>query len=96
LITAPVLSGVNTYLNFPEQAEKHRASYAGYYRVQQRIDLFLLWYVDVNSAAPKREELLKELDDISKEIETVFDKSLTLTATAYAKATAKLRPGTTA
>src|SRR5262245_48727965 len=31
LITAPVLSGVNTYLNFPEQAEKHRTSCAGYY-----------------------------------------------------------------
>jgi len=95
LISAPVLSGVNTFLNFPEQAEKHRASCAGYYRLQQRIDLFLLRYADVNSAATTREESLKELDDISKEIETVFDKSLTLTDRAYADAAAELRAGTT-
>lgn len=95
MIFAPVLTGVHTYLNDPQQAEKHQTSSARYYRLQQRIDLFILRYADVNSAASMREEALKELEDISKEIGTVFENSFTLTDKAYAAATAKLGAGTT-
>jgi hypothetical protein len=89
LIAAPVLTGVQTYLNHPEQAARHKASWAGYYRQQQRLDLFLLRYADVNSAATKRDEALKELEDITKEIGTVSDNSLMLTEEAYAVAAAE-------
>lgn len=90
LILAPVLTGVHTYLNDPQQAERHQASSARYYRLEQTIDRFLLRYTDANSATTKREEALKEFEDISKEIEAVTDNSLTLTDSAYAKATARL------
>lgn len=89
MILAPVFTGVNTYLNDPQQAEKHKISSDGYFLVQLHIDRFLLRYADVNSAAAKREEALKELEDISKEIGTVSDKSLTLTKEAYAAAAAE-------
>src|SRR4051794_24452001 len=51
LILAPMLTAVQAYLNHPEQADKHRVSWAGYYHLQQRIDLFLLRYADANGAA---------------------------------------------
>lgn len=86
LILAPVLTGVHAYVNDPEQAEKHKRSWAGYYRLQQRIDLFLLKYADANAEGDKREEAIKELDAISKEIESLRDDSITLTHRAYADA----------
>jgi len=45
----------------------------------------------VSSAATRREEALKELDDISKEIKTVSGNSLSVTERASADA-AKLFP----
>jgi hypothetical protein len=89
LILAPVLTGVQTYLNHPEQAKNHKVSWAGYYRLKQRLDLFLLRYSDVN-AGGSREEALKELEDISKEIEMLCDNSITLTRRAYDHAKAEL------
>jgi hypothetical protein len=91
LILAPVLAGVQTYLNDPEQADKHRVSWAGYYRVQQHIDIFLLRYADANAAATEREEALRDLGDISKEIEDLCRNSITLTRGAYAEAAKQLQ-----
>jgi hypothetical protein len=91
LILAPVLTGVQTYLKHPEQADKHRISWAGYYRLQQRIDFFLLRYADVNAAASVREEALKDLGDISKEIEDQCRSSITLTRGAYDEAKGELQ-----
>jgi hypothetical protein len=86
LILAPVLTGVHAYVNDPEQAEKHKRSWAGYYRLQQSIDLFLLKYADANAQVDKREEAIKELEAISKEIQSLCDDSITLTSRAYADA----------
>ncbi|HEX6372509.1 MAG TPA: SLATT domain-containing protein [Longimicrobium sp.] len=86
LISAPVLTGIQTYLNHPEQAARHKASWAGYYRIQQRLDLFLLRHAELDCVAPERSEALNELEGISKEIETVAESSLTLTDRAYADA----------
>jgi hypothetical protein len=86
LILAPVLTGVHTYVNDPEQAEKHKRCWAGYYRLQQRIDLFLLKYADASAQGDKREEAIKELEAISKDIESLCDDSITLTSRAYADA----------
>lgn len=86
LISAPVLTGIQTYLNHPEQAAKHKASWAGYSRIQQRLDLFLLRHAELDCAVPERSEALNELEAISKDIETVAESSLTLTDRAYADA----------
>lgn len=86
LISAPVLTGIQTYLNHPEQAAKHKASWAGYSRIQQRLDLYLLRHAEVECVAPERSEALNELEGISKEIEAVAESSLTLTDRAYADA----------
>ena len=61
LFLTPILTGLQTYLKHPEQAENHKVSWAGYYRLQQRLDLFLLRYSDAN-AGGSREDALKELE----------------------------------
>jgi len=91
LILAPVLTGVQTYLKHPEQPDRHRISWAGYYRLQQRIDFFLLRYADVNAAATVREEALRDLGDISKEIEDQCRSGITLTRGAYDEAKEELQ-----
>ncbi len=90
LFATPVLTGVQTYLNHPEQAEMHKISWTGYYRLQQRIDLFLLRYVEVNTNTTNRGEALKELEDISKEIGFLSENSITLTPQANAEAEKEL------
>jgi hypothetical protein len=89
-----VLTGLQTFLNNAEQAEKHRVSWVSYYRLQQSLNLFLLRYAEANASATKREEALKELEDISKEIEALCESSITLTSRAYAEAEDELRKET--
>ncbi|MDH4260077.1 MAG: SLATT domain-containing protein [Gammaproteobacteria bacterium] len=91
LVLAPVLTGVHAYVNDPEQAAKHKRSWAGYYRLQQRIDLLLLKYGDANAQGDEREEAIKELEAVSKEIESLCDDSITLTTRAYADADAEMQ-----
>ena len=90
LILSPVLTAVQAYLNHPEQADKHRVSWAGYYRVQQRIDLFLLRYSGGNVTATDRQEALKDLEDISSEIGELCKNSITLTRDALGPAEIKV------
>lgn len=90
LILSPVLTGMQAYLKHPEQAATHKASYVRYYRLQQRIDLFLLRYPDDNSANTDRMRALDQLDTISRDIEEVAANSITLTKTAYASVAQKL------
>jgi len=92
LISAPVLTGVQTYLNHPQQAARHKTSWAAYYHLQQRLDLFLLRYRTVNSGATDRGGAIQQLEEIAKEIETVADTSITLTDAAYDKAREVLGP----
>lgn len=91
LILAPVLTGVQAYLNHPAQADKHRVSWAGYYRLQQRIDLLLLRHAGANVTATDREEALKDLGEISREIEDLCKNSITLSRHALARAEAKVQ-----
>src|SRR6266498_2492080 len=79
LILSPVLTGIQTFLNHPQQAEKHRVSFAGYFDLQQHLDRFIIKYEEVNSENNVNENALKELEEISKKIKTVLDNSLTLT-----------------
>ncbi|MCI0512804.1 SLATT domain-containing protein [candidate division KSB1 bacterium] len=94
LILSPVLSGVQTYLNHPDQAAKHKFSWIGYYHLQQQLDIFLLRYTDGNTATTNREGALQELEDISKEIETICENSITLTKLAYTNAEKELKKKT--
>jgi len=93
LVLSPVLTGMQAYLKHPEQAATHKASYVGYCRLQQRIDLFLLRYPDNDSANTDRMRALEQLDAISRDIEKVAANSITLTRTAYASAARKLSGG---
>lgn len=86
LIASPVLTGLQTFLNNAEQAEQHRGSWAGYLRLQQRLDIFLLRYAEVNPEAAMREKALQELKEITTEIGTMSDNSITLTKRAYDEA----------
>jgi hypothetical protein len=83
LILAPVMIGVHTHVNDPEQAEKHKHSWAGYYQIQQRLDLFLLKYADIGDQCDIKGEAIKELEVISMEIKDLCDESITLTSRAY-------------
>jgi MFS family permease len=44
-ISAPVLTGLQTFLKYSEQAEKHKATAVSYDRLRQRLDVFLLRFV---------------------------------------------------
>jgi hypothetical protein len=90
LVLSPVLAGMQAYLKHPEQAATHKASYVGYCRLKQRIDLFLLRYPDDNSANTDRIRALEQLDAISRDIEKVATNSITLAKAAYASAAQKL------
>ena len=85
-ILAPVLSTVQTRMNDAGQAATHKASAADYHRLQQELDRFRLRYTEPNSSPGRREEALKELDNISVDIQGVSSRSLTLTDHAIAAA----------
>ena len=92
LVLSPVLTGMQAYLRHPEQAATHKISYVRYCRLEQRIDIFLLQYGDVNSSNIDRTRALSQLDAISRDMEKVAIDSITLTKAAYADA-AKKRSG---
>jgi hypothetical protein len=82
LVSAPVLTALQMFFKHAEQSIRHRDSYASYGRLEDRIDTFLLTF----STGTERKEALKELDEISKELETIRRKSITLTKPAYENA----------
>jgi hypothetical protein len=86
LILSPVMVSLQAYLKHPEQAATHKASFVGYRRLQQPIDLFLLRYLD---DSPDRLKALEELDAISVEMEKLSANSITLTKKAYDRAKEK-------
>lgn len=86
LLTAPLLTALQMFRKDAEQANSHRDSYSTYGRLEQRIDIFLLKY----STEADRIEALKELDEISKELQIIRSKSITLTKKAYKDAEEEL------
>jgi hypothetical protein len=81
-VLAPVLTGLQAYLNHPGQAEKHTASRASYDHVKRRLDSFLGRYESANFTDQKRDEALKELDGISKDMGEIDKNSIPLTGRA--------------
>ncbi|HEX6284116.1 MAG TPA: SLATT domain-containing protein, partial [Pyrinomonadaceae bacterium] len=89
-ILAPVLVGLQTYLNHPGQAAKHIVSSADYYRLRDRLDTFLSRYDGVALDDAKRQAAEKELEEISKEMTAVRKDSIPLTDKAFENADARL------
>jgi hypothetical protein len=69
------MTRIQNYLRHPEQASGHWAYCAGYYRLQQRIDLFRLRYA-VPNVTPDRVEAIKDLDKALAEAEAPIQKQL--------------------
>src|SRR5215203_1305199 len=90
-ILAPVLVGLQTYLNHPGQAAKHIVSSAEYYRLTDRLDTFLSRYDAVELADEKREDARKEFEEISAAVTAVRKDSLSLTDQAYEHADKRLQ-----
>jgi hypothetical protein len=80
-ISAPVLTGLQTFLKYSEQAESHRATAIGYDGLRQRLDLFRLTFED----APDSEQAnaLKEFGSIIEEFESVAKNSPTIPDRVY-------------
>ena len=53
-LISSIVSGVMHFLQHPEQARTHMASYAGYFRIKQRLEIFRLWYDDRNGTSPDK------------------------------------------
>ena len=88
LVLSPALTGVTTYLNDPDQAQRHNVSAARYFGVKQDLDLFVLQYSTVDPA--NRDQALEKLRAISDDIEGVARDSITLTPKAIEDACHRL------
>ena len=88
-ISAPVLTGLQTFLKYSEQAEKHKTTAVGYDLLRQRLDLFMLRFG--GAADPDRDEALKQLEEIISEFERIAGDSLTILDPVYDAAASKRR-----
>jgi hypothetical protein len=86
LISAPLLTALQMFRKDAEQSIGHRDSFAAYGRLEQRIDIFRLTF----SSGTDRNEALKGLDEISKELKTIRRQSIMLTKRAYKDAESEL------
>ncbi|HEU4556887.1 MAG TPA: hypothetical protein VFS20_03520, partial [Longimicrobium sp.] len=89
-VLSPVLTGVQTFLNHPAQAQKHSDSSARYNRLKRRLDSFISKYGGAPLTGRKLEEALKEQGEISDDIEEEDAKSIPLTAQAYRASDAQI------
>jgi hypothetical protein len=89
-VLAPVLTGLQTFLNHPEQAQKHRDSYARYNGLKRRLDSFISKYEGAHLTDEKLAEALKEQGEISAGIEEEDAKGISLTPRAYKDADAQI------
>ena len=92
-LLAPVLSNVQTRMNDAGQAATHKSSSADYDRIRQRLDRFGLRYAGPGASSESRVDALKELDNISADIQAASSRSLTLTSRAIADAEKALGRG---
>jgi len=88
-IAAPVLTGLQTFLKYAEQAEKHRASAISYDLLRPRFDLFILRFRDVPNV--DRDAALEALEAIVGEMKQIADSSLTIPDHVYDAAALRRR-----
>ena len=74
-VVAAIMAAVQTFLRFPEKAEKHRATAVRYGLLKKEIEKFLVLYPSKNEEAINRiENIKKEWDVIVSESPTVSSK----------------------
>jgi hypothetical protein len=78
-ISATVLAALQTYLNFSEQAEKHKEAGNGYAEIRRQFDLLAIEMAQKNSdyntqAMTEFKRIVSELDKLSKKSPSVPDK----------------------
>ena len=88
-IGAPVLTGLQTFLKYSEQAERHKATAVSYDRLRQRLDVFMLRFVAEPDS--ERANALKEFQAIVDEFGSVAESSATIPDHVYDSAAAKRR-----
>jgi hypothetical protein len=89
-ILAPVLTGLQAFLRHPEQAAKHASSSAEYDRLCRLLTAFIGRYSGGELTETKRENALKEWQELSDARERILKDAITLTSHAYQKADAQL------
>jgi len=90
-VLAPVLIGLQTFLNHPGEAEKHTISSAEYYHLLDRLDSLISLYPGEQLTGTQIEAAEKEMADISNEIEKTHKKSIQLTKRAIRDADTQIR-----
>jgi hypothetical protein len=78
-ITATILSALQTYLNFAEQAEKHREAGARYAEIRRQFDLIDIEFSrggsDIREQAVARlKEIVNRLDEIGNKSPSIPDR----------------------
>ncbi len=90
-ILAPVLTGLQTFLNDPEQAAQHTDSWAEYSRLEARLTSLIRSCNRGMLTSTQIEDAEKEMEEISNQIQATSKKSLQLTEPAIKKAEAQIR-----
>lgn len=88
LVLSPAITGVTTYLNDPDQAQRHITSAARYFKATHDLDLFILRYSTLDETS--RTEALTQLQSIASNMEAVAIDSITLTPDAIRDARSRL------
>jgi hypothetical protein len=88
-ISAPVLTGLQTFLKYAEQAERHSSTAVGYDILRQRLDLFMLRLNGADGA--DRDAALNDLEDLISEFGRISQDSLTLPDKVYNASASKRR-----
>ncbi len=78
---AAVLSGLQTFFKFSENAELHKTAAAGYERLRAQLDLFLLRYATMDES--KREAAMAEFEKIAGQLDDLQSKSPTIPDKIY-------------
>ena len=86
-IASPILTGLQTFLKYAEQAEKDRSTAVGYDNLRQRLDLFMLRLNGTPEA--DRPTALKELTEIVDEFHSISQNSGIIPDRVYDAAVAK-------
>ena len=81
-LTAAVLSGLHTFLNYSEAAAQHKTAAADYEGVQHKLDIFLLAHSEC-TAPEQRNVAIKELQEIGEWLDDISGRSPTIPDAVY-------------
>jgi hypothetical protein len=88
-IAAPVLTGLQAFLRFAERSESYKATAAGYDRLRQRLDVFLLRHGATNAQGDQ--EAYADFEKIVDDFGMLAGNSLTIPDSVYDRAAARRR-----